>query len=310
MLSVSTVGNPAFKIGIDGGGTKTEFILTDATGKVIDQRSAPGCSPSIITPAAIHAIVSTNLQALGGAARQTHPAATITNTLFCMAGSRSFWSEFAAAITGFGRVQTFDDSFPVLELATNGKAGLVLHSGTGSFVAARSPDGTTHFAGGLGWRLGDPASAYDLGQHAIARAILELQGWAVPSALGAGICQATDLHDANALTRHFYADPKAASLISTFAPHVTRLAAAGDEVAREILCASVAKLAELANEVIARSFGGNTNSRLPVGLSGAILRGLAVKDTLTTHLDLRCELHEITEAPIEGVRRLLARLPS
>jgi len=186
----------------------------------------------------------------------------------------------------------------------------VLHSGTGSFVSARSDDGATHFAGGLGWRFGDPASAYDLGQQAIARAILELQGWATSSALGTEICQATDLHNANALTRHFYSDTKSASLISTFAPHVTRLAAAGDEVAREILCDSVARLAQLANEVIARVFDGNTNSKLRVGLSGAILQSLAVKDTLIHTLDTRCELHAITEAPIEGVRRLLARLPS
>ena len=34
---------------------------------------------------------------------------------------------------------------------------------TGSFVAARGPDGGHHYAGGLGWRLGDPGSSHDLG---------------------------------------------------------------------------------------------------------------------------------------------------
>ena len=64
---------------------------------------------------------------------------------------------------GFGKVVACDDSRPVLELATGGKPGLVLHAGTGSFVAAQAPDGTLHYAGGTGWRFGDPGSGYDLG---------------------------------------------------------------------------------------------------------------------------------------------------
>jgi len=159
VISVSSVGNSSFKIGIDGGGTKTENILTDATAGVVARRNTPGCSPSIMDHDSIRLNVMDNLRALATEAQQRNPDARITDTLFCMAGSRTFWSELGNGITGYGRVQTFDDSFPVLELATGGKSGLVLHSGTGSFVSARSDDGATHFAGGLGWRFGDPASS-------------------------------------------------------------------------------------------------------------------------------------------------------
>lgn len=297
-----------FKIGVDGGGTKTKYILTDGSDAIVARRSTPGCSPSIMDHASIRANIADNLRALEAEAQQRDPKAKITDVLFCMAGSRIFWGEFGGQITGYGRVHNFDYSIPVLELATGGKSGLVLHSGTGSFVAAGSADGTAHYAGGLGWRLGDPASAYDLGQHAVARAILELQGWAQSSDLGAAICQATDIHDANALTRHFYTDTKSATMISAFAPHVTRLAEHGNEVAREILINSVTKLGQLANEVIARIFPAKNETQLPVGLSGVILQTAAARNTLGAMLDPRCAMHVITEPPIEGVRQLLARL--
>ena len=103
------------------------------------------------------------------------PAPMIVSTLLCMAGSRSFWQAFAADLTGYGRVSTMDDSRPVLELATHGQPGIVLHGGTGSFVAARAPDGSLHYAGGLGWRFGDAGSGYDIGRRTIIRALLEAQ---------------------------------------------------------------------------------------------------------------------------------------
>ena len=38
------------RIGIDGGGTKTELILIDKSGAVVARHSAPGCNPSLAGP--------------------------------------------------------------------------------------------------------------------------------------------------------------------------------------------------------------------------------------------------------------------
>src|SRR5476651_1288178 len=166
-----------FKIGVDGGVTKTECILVDAHGAIVARHLAPGCNPSVAGPEQARLIVTDALCAL-------RDRAAIASTHLFMAGAPAFWHEFAGTLTDFGRVTTADDSLPVLELATDGGPGLVLHAGTGSFVAARAPDGSVHYAGGLGWRFGDPGSAYDLGRRAISRALLELQGWSPPSRLG------------------------------------------------------------------------------------------------------------------------------
>jgi len=297
-----------FKIGVDGGGTKTDFILIDERGDTLSRRHSDGCNPSLIGSKAARALINDQLNSLVAEARSRSPEARIAHTLFCMAGSRPFWSEFGATLADCGAVQTFDDSVPVLELATNGKPGLVLHAGTGSFVAARDANGGTHYAGGLGWRFGDPASAYDLGRHAIGRAILELQGWAEPSQVSAMICKATGLKDSDAVIRHYYNDDLAHTTIAAVAPRVTEIAANGDPVAQEIVSNSVRKLAELARDVIARVMPKASNESLIVGLSGAIPQTPFARETIASVLGSGCEWVTVNEAPIEGVRRLLARL--
>lgn len=292
------------KIGVDGGGTKTEFILVDSAGRVLARRTAPGCSPSLLEPAAIRQLIDENLAALVAAAH----CVAISHLVLCMAGSRIFWREFAAGLTGCGRVQACDDSFPVLELAAGGAPGLVLHAGTGSFVAARGPDGAAHYAGGLGWRLGDPASAHDLGRRALVRTMLELQGWEPASALGAAVCEQTGAAERNQLLRHIYAPGADGAAIASVAPLVTQLAD-DDPVARAILADSVTELARLAERVRRQLFATlSGGEQLPVGLSGAILLTPAARAAVAAVLGDRHQWRDITDPPIEGVRRLLARL--
>src|SRR5690606_15285283 len=106
------------------------------------------------------------------------------------------------------------------------------------------------------------------------RAIMELQGWSSKSILGAAVCDALQLHESNALTRHFYAPETSQSAMAELAPIVTRLAQADDPVAGEILRASISDLARLAQTVSHQLFGRRPTATLPVGLSGAILHSL------------------------------------
>ncbi len=299
-----------FRIGVDGGGTKTAFILTDEAGAILADRRTEGCNPSLIGKDAAHARIRGPLEELRAEAEKIDREGQISHTVLCMAGSRPFWREFGDTLTDCGEVWTFDDSVPVLELATDGRAGLVLHAGTGSFVAARDPQDGVHYAGGLGWRLGDPASAYDLGCHAIGRAILEMQGWAEASAIGEMIRRITGLRTADDVTRHYYTDDMPHITVANLAPEVTALAASGDSVAEGIVAESVRKLAQLANEVIARVIPGDFSDSIPVGLSGAILHTPTAGRAVAETLGVRYVISPITEAPIEGVRRMLTRIQS
>ncbi len=309
------------KIGVDGGATKTECILVDGGGTVIARHCAPGCSPSHVGPEQARAILVDALRAL--TAGQVAPAARV---LLCMAGNPAFWAETAAGLQGFGHAETAPDSLPALELATEGGPGAVLHGGTGSFVAARGPDGSLHYAGGLGWRFDDPGSGYDLGRRAIAHALLELQGWTARPAggakpgtrsrLAAALCEYTGIESYRPALQLFYGDSaEVGAKIAGFAPRVVELAEHHDADACAVIADSVAGFAPLVTGMLARVFPAatarNAQSLVTCGVSGTLLNRppcwRALQALAAAHA-WPVRLRPVTDPPIEGVRRLLARM--
>jgi glucosamine kinase len=302
--------NPSYKIGVDGGGTKTEVILVDAQGAIVARHLAPGCNPNIAGLDSARDILADALRnILASAPFTSSQPHRIERTLLCMAGAPEFWQETAAALSSsgaYGTVTAYDDSHPVLELATDGRPGLVLHGGTGSFVAARDASGKIHYAGGLGWRFGDEGSGHEIGRLAIARALLELQGWASGTSLAQLIRTHSGESNARAITRWFYHHAEPNRQIAALAPAVLDLADHGDEHAALVVRDACTPLLALAERVAAKLFPVSQLSHLPAGLSGPILTHSFVLTLFRARTIL--PLTAITTAPIEGVRRLLARL--
>jgi N-acetylglucosamine kinase-like BadF-type ATPase len=300
-----------YKVGVDGGATKTECILVDEAGVVVARHLAPGCNPNVIGAEAARPMATEALGRIHAAIPGGGDGARVSATLLCMAGPLEFWRQFADGLADFGRAMAVDDSLPVLELATGGGPGIVLHSGTGSFVAARGP-GTAdrgapppfagvHYAGGLGWRFGDEGSAYDLGRRAVARALLELQGWEEESGLGGLLRRHTGLGDAASITRHLYAVPSPNTHVAALASGVLELAAAGDAAALEVAVGSAAALLGLAVRVSGMLF---PNGAPGAGLSGPILTHPVVMPELIRRAPFL--LRAVAGQPIDGVRALLA----
>lgn len=298
----------SFRIGVDGGGSKTECILVDARGEIVARRIAPASNPSVVGPEQARLSVTDALCALLAEAKSFLPELRVESTLLCMSGSRSFWREFAENLTDFGTVRAVDDSIPALELATHGDPGLVLHAGTGSFVAARAPDGSLHYAGGLGWRFGDFGSGYDIGQRAVARALLETQGWTAPSRIGPAVrahAQLGEDADIVALNRFFYHHAEPNRVIAALAPTILHLASEGDAQALSLVLDSTGELVALATKVAAKLFPTHPLDTVPAGLSGPILTQPFVASALATRTPL--PLVPLDQPAIEGVRRLIAR---
>ena len=81
----------SFRIGVDGGGTKTECILLDEHGTAVAVQTAPGCNPSLLGPERARQVLADALRALLAKAPPGSSQPEIAATLLCMAGSASFW---------------------------------------------------------------------------------------------------------------------------------------------------------------------------------------------------------------------------
>ena len=313
---MSAPSSSLLRIGVDGGGSKTALVLVDGHDAPLARQLAPGCNPSVAGPVAARHIL---LEALTRLAAASPPHARVTHTLLCMAGSRAFWHETAATLPPeFGQVLTTDDSRPVLELATGGRPGLVLHGGTGSFVAALAPrresdtadmfhpDLAPHYAGGFGWRFGDPGSGYDLGSRAISRGLLELQGAAVSTRIGTLLSDRFPGQPAAAITRHLYTIDQPNPEIAGFAPAVLHLAVEGDETARQLVHASARPLLDIAIQFATRLFPDTALDTIPAGVSGPILTNPSMLRGWQNPSPP--PVTAVDTLPIDGVRRLLGQL--
>jgi N-acetylglucosamine kinase-like BadF-type ATPase len=297
-----------YKIGVYGDDAQTEYVLVDGAGQIRDRRTTIACNPNLfLDQDTIRSVMIEAMVELAAAGKSLHSGGRLAHTVLCMPGSQRFWQGIAARIPDFSPVSVLGTYVPALELATGGQPGLVLDCGRlRSFVAARGADGTVQCAGNFGWRMGDAGSNYDLGRRALIRTLLELQGWAASSELGRAAGAAMKSTDANVLAILLDAPPTSPASVADLAQHVFTLAAAGDEVANAIMRESVVELARLASTVQEKTFGRSASAL--VGLGGPLLQTAAAREALALALGENAKLVSITETPVEGLRRLLARL--
>ncbi len=294
----------SYSIGIDGGGTKTDFILVDSSGRILSQHSTGGTNPSLYGQENVEIILRQTCAQL--IIEAGVPQGSIQKTLLCMAGPPKTWRAIAENLRGLGTVTSVDDSVPVVQLALGNSSGLVLHAGTGSFVAAKDNEGNLHYAGGLGWRMGDAGSGLDLGRRGMTRAFLELQGWADATRLSCELQEYMGITNLQEIMEKIYVTSSEANkLIGGFTPIVIKLATEGLTEAVSILKESIAPILSLAQQVAQKL---NLYSTCCCGLSGRLLsspfgRSL-ISEALASH-SLQWDLLCVTEPPIEGIRQLL-----
>lgn len=298
--------NQAFAIGVDGGGTKTDLILINRKHEIVAREQIIGTSPSYLSEEEINAALEEGKERLLAQYPDAHDR--IEYTLFCMAGNPRFWTEFSGSREGWGQTNTASDATPVLRLATNGEPGLVLHSGTGSFIAARGMDKKEVYAGGLGVVFGDPGSAQDIGRRGFAKGLLQIQGWYPRTHLAEALERSTGETEYRRILDYFYDKDKPRRYLAMFAREILACARKGDFAAREAITESVIRLVDLARAV-SRQTGLSEHPDIPFFVSGPILRDPLVRQIISSQVErenISREILPLAEMPIEGVRQMIA----
>jgi N-acetylglucosamine kinase-like BadF-type ATPase len=301
----------AYYLGVDGGGTKTDFLLADEqrelgrvrTGSIKRLRlDAETTGENLrqaldeltsLTGVSMHAVK----RCCVGAGGVTAP--TVTD-----------WIESVFAHLVGGELLLLEDVEIALDAAFRGERGVLVLAGTGSQIAGRGGDGKYITAGGWGPALADQGSGYYLGIGGLRRGFLAIDQ-EKPTRLLDRIMGHWHLPSLRELVEFANANP--APDFSQLAPLVAELAAEGDPVAIDVVREGGAELAYLATLVIERIRGAegasaeNFNAP-PIALAGSVLAKVSMaREALAEVLRQGYPEIEISDTPTDPVQGALWR---
>jgi N-acetylglucosamine kinase-like BadF-type ATPase len=240
-------------IGFDGGGTKTDCVALDSTGRIVGHGKSGPSNPLRVGYDAAGAA----LQMAAGMALLTAKASAQDVRGVCAglagAGRRNVGEEMRARLSRIwsgARVQVITDAEAALETAVGNGAGVVLIAGTGSIAMGRNMKGDVARAGGYGQWIGDAGSAYDIGRRSV-RAACRARDFAAPAtSLSELIPISLECRTWDEVIEKIVSKP--GSSFPKLVRAVTQAAGEDDPVAREILTRAALDLGNLALTVIGR----------------------------------------------------------
>ena len=225
-------------VGVDGGGTKTEFVLFESDGTVRDVVIKEGSNPN---DKGLDRSIGVLTEGLEQLLRGQTPKA-----VFCGIGGVSL-PEYQKAITTrlSERFRTHvgadSDAANVLSMGKDPDNSMAIICGTGSCVFVRKGK-QRHRIGGWGYLLDPAGSAFDVGRDALRCALAVQDGFAKPTPLTQRI---VELIGGEVFDNISAVYSGGRPYIASFARTVTELALTGEETSLQILRENAARLAML-----------------------------------------------------------------
>lgn len=227
-------------IAVDGGGTKTEFVLIAADGRLLRRLVLPGSNPNSCTLDGTCSILRQGIDTLLQEGFQVQ-AVFIGGAGMASGGNGDAAETALRKAYPYLALQCRSDILNILALARDPDNAIAAICGTGSVVYATRRGKLLRFGGG-GWRLETAGSGYDMGRAALLAVLEHRDGTgpktaltdAVEQRLGGGVwANVSKLHG------------ESTAYIAGFAPLVTDAWQKGDPVAGRIVQESLARLSQL-----------------------------------------------------------------
>jgi glucosamine kinase len=288
-------------LGVDAGGTKTEFVLGDESRELarVRTRTIKRMKADADTAEANLRTALQELQRATGISPQA-----ITRCCIGTAGETVplviNWLREAFASHVGGELIIVGDVEIALDSAFFGGRGVLVLAGTGSNVAGRAATGEIVTAGGWGPTLADQGSGHFLGLEALRRSFLAIDQQR-PTRLLDDARAFWNLGSLSALIEFANANPPPE--FSRLAPLVVKAAEQGDAIAQEVVAQGGTDLAMLAGLVIERirTMEAQADSAFEVpavAIAGSILERIApLRDAMIIALRQRYPGIRVVDKP-------------
>ncbi len=217
-------------IAVDGGGTKTEFVLFTESGRVIGRVKKDGCNPNVsgldgsleVLRSGINALMRENSNVIG---------VFIGSAGFATGDHKNVIKAELKRSYPKLRIRCETDISNVIAAATDEESCIAAICGTG-MVAYANESGVLHRLGGWGYLLDEGGSGFTIGRDALRAALAEEDGVGECTLITKLIKEKTE----GCMWDHISEIYKGGnSYIASFAPIVTEACRAGDAVAERIL---------------------------------------------------------------------------
>lgn len=268
-----------FRLGIDGGGTKTECVLADETGTILARATAGPSNLLCISEEAVRTAFSDAIDSTFAAAG-VKPA-PVEAVCAGLAGAgraevRERATRLLARLVRAGEIFVTSDVEVALEAAVGPGAGVIVIAGTGSMAFGRTETGQQARAGGWGPAVSDEGSATDMGRGAVRAVLAARDGRGPATVLSAHVLEVLGVSAVDDLPLAL--DAKPFERFAALFPVVLEAARARDAVALGILESAARDLAELAGTVIrVLSFG---ERQFVLAYSGGVFKRFSMFDEL------------------------------
>ncbi|MBN1300769.1 MAG: hypothetical protein JW995_06100 [Melioribacteraceae bacterium] len=236
-----------YYIGLDGGGTKTKCVLSDADFNIIAE-SAGGPSTFLLIGA--DTVASTILKLIlnvteSAGINLTDIEAIVLGTTG--AGRRPDAELLEEAFAGYISKNNFSplkfhvdsDARIALEGAFTGRPGSILIAGTGSIMFGKDKKGMIHRVGGFGRFIGDEGSGYMLGRRGLIAVAKSFDGRGEYTVLSEFLKSEFGIDDPAKLITEVY---KNKFDIASVAPLVIESAKKNDTICRTIIESEISEL--------------------------------------------------------------------
>jgi N-acetylglucosamine kinase-like BadF-type ATPase len=298
-------------IGIDGGGTKTDVICTDAEKNILGHGSS---GPTNLTSTTVGA-ASFNLKEAVRQSLETIPASEreVVAAAMGLAGldtEREYevaYKTFTDILKPFGitKFSLVNDSWIALANGTDNPNAIILISGTGSICWGRNAAGLTVKTGGMDYLLTDQGSGYDIGRHVLREAVKSYDGRRSKTILEELVCTHFGIRSIEHLKTEVYSPVLSKIEVAELAQLCSTAYEKGDPAAKEIFEWAQKELVLLSTTVLNKL--GQEKVPTDIVLSGAILGLPHVKEGVTAQLTaLFPQLHFMTpeQPPVYGALKM------
>jgi N-acetylglucosamine kinase-like BadF-type ATPase len=260
-------------LGIDGGGTKTQAVITDAFCRIIGAGVSGASNPLRAgLGEAISHIECAVREAVAGAGIKLEQ---ITSGCAAIAGVNHpiHYHTMKDALDdtlGLDNIYLATDAQAALEGALDGRQGVVIIAGTGSIAMGVNAAGQQVRAGGWGPTLGDEGSGYDIARRALRAIASSFDGRSQATVLSERFCRKLGIASTADLPGVIYNSDSEPVEIASLAKIVAEAALEGDEVACDILREAGRELSNLAVSVIERL--GMRSDQFRVACVGSVFK--------------------------------------